>query len=93
MFLFMTNSLRPAFFSMIPYVRLRTSRVSGTVDTPLCARRCPHRAAALSQGVLTPSGNLQCAYHGWSFDASGACKNIPQLPSGGLCARYWRLSC
>mmetsp|Transcript_209 Transcript_209/g.607 ORF Transcript_209/g.607 Transcript_209/m.607 type:complete len:640 (-) Transcript_209:933-2852(-) len=43
--------------------------------------RCPHRAAALSQGVLTPGGNLQCAYHGWQFDAGGACKSIPQLPA------------
>ena len=46
------------------------------------AHRCPHRAAALSQGVLTPGGLLQCAYHGWSFDGSGACQNIPQLPPG-----------
>mmetsp|Transcript_11193 Transcript_11193/g.33568 ORF Transcript_11193/g.33568 Transcript_11193/m.33568 type:complete len:632 (+) Transcript_11193:294-2189(+) len=42
--------------------------------------RCPHRAAALSQGVLTPQGLLQCAYHGWAFDEAGSCKNIPQLP-------------
>lgn len=26
--------------------------------------RCPHRAAALSQGRMTAAGNLQCAYHG-----------------------------
>ena len=26
--------------------------------------RCPHRAAALSEGRMTSSGNLQCAYHG-----------------------------
>lgn len=41
--------------------------------------RCPHRAAALSEGRMTPDGQLQCAYHGWSFDgASGICTNIPQ---------------
>ena len=26
--------------------------------------RCPHRAAALSEGRMTSSGDLQCAYHG-----------------------------
>ena len=26
--------------------------------------RCPHRAAALSEGRMTAGGNLQCAYHG-----------------------------
>lgn len=26
--------------------------------------RCPHRAAALSEGRMTSSGYLQCAYHG-----------------------------
>jgi len=42
--------------------------------------RCPHRAAALSEGRMTPDGPLQCAYHGWSFDGqSGICTNIPQV--------------
>ena len=42
--------------------------------------RCPHRAAALSEGRMTPDGQLQCAYHGWSFDGdSGICTNIPQV--------------
>ena len=51
--------------------------------------RCPHRAAALSEGRMTPDGQLQCAYHGWSFDgASGICTNIPQVsePSQGCLA-------
>ena len=43
--------------------------------------RCPHRAAALSEGRMMPDGQLQCAYHGWSFDGeSGICTNIPQVP-------------
>ncbi|EIE25663.1 ISP domain-containing protein [Coccomyxa subellipsoidea C-169] len=46
--------------------------------------RCPHRAAALSQGRMTAAGNLQCAYHGWSFDGkTGDCTNIPQVSQGG----------
>ena len=41
--------------------------------------QCPHRLAALSEGRLTASGDLQCAYHGWAFDgATGECTSIPQ---------------
>ncbi|EOD33785.1 hypothetical protein EMIHUDRAFT_229293 [Emiliania huxleyi CCMP1516] len=54
---------------------------------PLALRDvCPHRLAALSEGRLTEQGFLQCAYHGWAFDDSGACKAIPQLPAGGSLA-------
>lgn len=54
---------------------------------PLALRdACPHRLAALSEGRLTEQGFLQCAYHGWAFDDSGACKAIPQLPAGGSLA-------
>lgn len=46
--------------------------------------QCPHKAAALSEGRITASGLLQCAYHGWSFDGTtGACQQIPQVASGG----------
>jgi phenylpropionate dioxygenase-like ring-hydroxylating dioxygenase large terminal subunit len=38
---------------------------------------CPHRGARLSQGWLE-GGDLVCAYHGWSFDTTGACTRIPQ---------------
>ena len=31
--------------------------------------RCPHRAAALSEGRMTASGDLQCAYHGMVLTA------------------------
>ncbi|KAK9814291.1 hypothetical protein WJX72_003521 [[Myrmecia] bisecta] len=47
--------------------------------------RCPHRAAALSEGRITEDGRLQCAYHGWTFDgSSGQCTNIPQVEHGGV---------
>ncbi|GHG43259.1 aromatic ring-hydroxylating oxygenase subunit alpha [Streptomyces hydrogenans] len=43
------------------------------------ARRCPHRGADLSQGVVT-DGSLGCPYHGWRFDgADGHCTSIPSL--------------
>ena len=35
------------------------------------------------QGLLTPEGAIQCAYHGWKFDGdSGECLDIPQLQPG-----------
>lgn len=44
--------------------------------------RCPHRNVKLSQGRVQ-QGRLQCAYHGWEFDAAGKCVRIPALPEGG----------
>jgi phenylpropionate dioxygenase-like ring-hydroxylating dioxygenase large terminal subunit len=38
---------------------------------------CPHRGGRLSQGWLE-DGCLVCPYHGWRFDSSGACVEIPQ---------------
>ena len=43
---------------------------------------CSHRLAPLSEGRIdtTESGErrVQCSYHGWSFDSSGMCQDIPQ---------------
>ena len=40
---------------------------------------CPHRLAPLSQGrVDAATGCLECPYHGWQFDSTGACTKIPQ---------------
>lgn len=38
--------------------------------------RCPHRGAKLSIGRLV-NDHLQCRFHGFAFDASGACQSIP----------------
>ena len=40
--------------------------------------RCPHRMAPLSAGRAT-CGTIECAYHGWRFDAAGRCAAIPSL--------------
>ncbi len=41
--------------------------------------RCPHRGARLSLGRV--HGNrLECAYHGWQFDAQAQCRLVPALP-------------
>jgi len=42
---------------------------------------CPHRKANLSYGVPEPEG-IRCAYHGWLFDATGACIDQPSEPAG-----------
>jgi phenylpropionate dioxygenase-like ring-hydroxylating dioxygenase large terminal subunit len=40
---------------------------------------CPHRAFPLSFGEFD-GANVECAYHGWQFDAhTGQCKAIPSL--------------
>ena len=56
--------------------------------------RCPHRSTRLSLGWVdeAPSGAaLQCAYHGWRWDAEGRCAGIPSMPQArpgaGLPAR------
>lgn len=41
--------------------------------------RCPHRLVELSTGKVV-GGEIECPYHGWRFDASGACTAIPGLP-------------
>jgi nitrite reductase/ring-hydroxylating ferredoxin subunit len=42
---------------------------------------CPHRFAPLSEGRIEKDSSLQCAYHGWRFNGSGACTLIPQSPA------------
>ncbi|HWG59031.1 MAG TPA: Rieske 2Fe-2S domain-containing protein [Candidatus Acidoferrales bacterium] len=73
--------------------RLRARKLARTVllDVPLVIGRdrggkpfalrdvCPHRAFPLSFGRFDGS-NLECAYHGWQFDAhTGQCRHIPSL--------------
>jgi phenylpropionate dioxygenase-like ring-hydroxylating dioxygenase large terminal subunit len=42
--------------------------------------RCPHRNAPLSAGRIRGDA-LECRYHGWRFDAGGACVAVPGLAS------------
>lgn len=39
---------------------------------------CPHKGARLSAGCINDN-ELMCPYHGWRFDAAGACASIPSL--------------
>jgi renierapurpurin 18,18'-hydroxylase len=40
--------------------------------------RCAHRQVPLSKGVVQ-NCRLRCGYHGWSYDASGQCVDVPYL--------------
>src|SRR4051794_21563853 len=40
--------------------------------------RCPHRNVPLSAGRCN-DGELECRYHGWRFDSSGTCLDVPGL--------------
>jgi phthalate 4,5-dioxygenase len=44
---------------------------------------CPHRRAPLFFGRNEECG-LRCVYHGWKFDASGTCVDMPSEPSDSL---------
>ena len=41
--------------------------------------RCPHRGVALSLGKLC-YGIVECPFHGWRFDATGANRLVPWNP-------------
>jgi phthalate 4,5-dioxygenase len=46
----------------------------------LLQNHCPHRGASLFFGRNEDSG-LRCVYHGWKFDASGNCIDMPNEPA------------
>src|SRR6266849_2728042 len=44
------------------------------------AQHCPHRGASLFFGRNEEAG-LRCVYHGWKFDTSGQCIDMPNEPA------------
>ncbi len=44
------------------------------------AESCPHRGASMFFG-RNEEGGLRCVYHGWKFDTSGACVDMPNEPA------------
>jgi len=50
-----------------------------TGQVGLVANRCPHRGASLFYGRNEQEG-LRCVYHGWKFDVTGACVDMPSEP-------------
>jgi renierapurpurin 18,18'-hydroxylase len=45
--------------------------------------RCAHRQVPLSKGVVQDCA-VRCCYHGWTYDASGRCIDVPYLGKGKL---------
>lgn len=45
--------------------------------------RCAHRQVPLSKGVVDGCA-VRCCYHGWRYDASGKCTDVPYLGKGKL---------
>ena len=41
--------------------------------------RCPHRCASLFFG-RNEEGGLRCVYHGWKYDVTGQCLEMPNVP-------------
>lgn len=52
---------------------------SGTVG--LVDAYCPHRRAPMFFGRNEDCG-IRCVYHGWKFDTTGACVDMPSEPTG-----------
>src|SRR5229473_7045091 len=46
----------------------------------LVANACPHRGASLFFGRNEEEG-LRCVYHGWKFDFTGQCVDMPSEPA------------
>jgi len=86
------NSLRRTWQPVANSADVTTGKVIGytLLETELVIARfangqvlaadvaCPHKGARLSQGCIR-EGELMCPYHGWRFDAAGACQSIPSL--------------
>jgi phthalate 4,5-dioxygenase oxygenase subunit len=48
-------------------------------DVGLVQNACPHRGASMFFGRNEEEG-LRCVYHGWKFDVTGACVDMPSEP-------------
>ncbi len=46
----------------------------------LVQNACPHRGASMFFGRNEEDG-LRCVYHGWKFDTTGACVDMPSEPA------------
>lgn len=64
----------------IALVRTKTGKMFALED------RCAHRQIPLHAGVVDGE-EIQCGYHGWRFDCSGSCVNIPYVGSSKMVPR------
>jgi Phenylpropionate dioxygenase and related ring-hydroxylating dioxygenases, large terminal subunit len=52
---------------------------------------CPHRRAPMFFGRNEECG-LRCVYHGWKFDVSGRCVDMPNVPKGEALKNAMRIT-
>jgi phenylpropionate dioxygenase-like ring-hydroxylating dioxygenase large terminal subunit len=64
--------------------------LTDTGEPAAVADRCCHRSAQLSLGQVV-EGHIRCPYHGWSFDGTGACVNVPQFEPGQAIPKSYRV--
>lgn len=57
--------------------QLVVTRLGEAGEVRVFADLCAHRGAAMSLGWVDDEGCLRCPYHGWAYDESGACVEIP----------------
>ncbi|HLF76442.1 MAG TPA: Rieske 2Fe-2S domain-containing protein [Dehalococcoidia bacterium] len=80
----LTTAELPAPDSPPRRVRLLGENLIAFRDTSgevgLFANSCPHRGASMFFGRNEEDG-LRCVYHGWKFDVSGACVDMPSEPA------------
>lgn len=56
----------------------------GEGNVGIVQSQCAHRLAPLFFGRVE-QGGIRCAYHGWLYDTTGQCREIPSEPSGAVC--------
>ena len=76
-----TDSDALVHMALLLWHMMRYNKLNHCSPAPRCFKDCcPHRLAPLSEGRIDhQTGNLYCNYHGWQFDSTGSCTNIPQL--------------
>jgi phthalate 4,5-dioxygenase oxygenase subunit len=72
-------------------IKLLSERLIALRDTEgrygLIDEFCAHRGVSLWFG-RNEEGGIRCAYHGWKYDVTGRCTDVPSEPSeNGFCQR------
>ena len=67
----------PVEFKLLGETLVAFRDTSGRIG--VVQNKCPHRRAGLFWGRNEENG-LRCVYHGWKFDVSGACVDMPSEP-------------
>jgi phthalate 4,5-dioxygenase len=52
---------------------------------------CPHRGAPLYFGRNEDCG-IRCLYHGWKYDVTGQCVDMPNIPNGDVMKKRMRIT-